>query len=402
MLWLFAEEWFWMLLTTALGALLGWWLRGSSAARDRATWEANLAAARRSADDAAAGRTRLETQLAEANGKISAGAGALSSLSHQEAEKDKLQDGEIARLKTEVESLRRQLADAASSRTGLESELSASRTKIAAGVAAMAAITKQEADKDKVQDGDIARLKADLDMARRQASDGATARASLEKELADARARAAAGATSLSTLTQQEADKDKLQDGEIARLKADLETARKQLSDAASARSGLEADLTATKSRVSAGVASLAALTQQEADKDKIQDGEIARLKADLEACRRQHADKDAEIGKYRAFEADRNAKLPLFLDRPRGVPDDLKLIKGVGEKLNTLLTSLGIFHFRQIANWTADEIAQVDAKMENFKGRIVRDEWLPQAKLLADGNHTEFEAKYGKMGENN
>jgi predicted flap endonuclease-1-like 5' DNA nuclease len=189
---------------------------------------------------------------------------------------------------------------------------------------------------------------------------------------------------------------------ERAALEADLAAARRSADDAAASRTRLEGQLAESNKKIAAGTASLSSLTQQEADKDKVQDGEIARLKAELDACRSQHAAKDAELAKYRAAAAALNEKLPTFLTAPRGVPDDLKLIKGVGEKLNTLLTSLGIFHFRQIANWTDDEIAQVDAKMENFKGRIIRDEWLPQAKLLADGKHEEFEAKYGKMGENN
>jgi NADH-quinone oxidoreductase subunit E len=67
------------------------------------------------------------------------------------------------------------------------------------------------------------------------------------------------------------------------------------------------------------------------------------------------------------------------------GQADDLKKIKGVGPKLEKLLNSLGFFHFDQIANWTADEIAWVDDNLEGFKGRVTRDEWVAQAKVLAD-----------------
>ncbi|NNJ67746.1 MAG: NADH-quinone oxidoreductase subunit NuoE [Boseongicola sp.] len=67
------------------------------------------------------------------------------------------------------------------------------------------------------------------------------------------------------------------------------------------------------------------------------------------------------------------------------GQPDDLKQIKGVGPKLEKLLNSLGFFHFDQVANWTADEIAWVDDNLEGFKGRVTRDEWVAQAKVLAN-----------------
>lgn len=94
-------------------------------------------------------------------------------------------------------------------------------------------------------------------------------------------------------------------------------------------------------------------------------------------------------------------AALPLFMSAPDGAADDLMLIKGIGPKLNKMLTGVGIFHFRQIASWSAADIAAVDAKLEMFKGRIDRDEWVAQAKLLAAGNTAEFERRYGKMGEN-
>ncbi len=66
------------------------------------------------------------------------------------------------------------------------------------------------------------------------------------------------------------------------------------------------------------------------------------------------------------------------------GQPDDLKKIKGVGPKLEKLLHSLGFFHFDQVAAWTAEEIAWVDENLEGFKGRVTRDEWVKQAKELA------------------
>ncbi len=75
----------------------------------------------------------------------------------------------------------------------------------------------------------------------------------------------------------------------------------------------------------------------------------------------------------------------PAGLSEARGgQADDLKLIKGVGPKLEKLLHSLGFFHFDQIANWTAEEIAWVDENLAGFKGRVTRDDWIVQAKVLA------------------
>lgn len=85
----------------------------------------------------------------------------------------------------------------------------------------------------------------------------------------------------------------------------------------------------------------------------------------------------------------------PAALDGPRGgQADDLKRIKGVGPKMEQLCNSLGFYHFDQIAAWTPDEVAWVDANLEGFKGRVSRDTWVDQAKLLASGGETEFSKK--------
>ncbi|MCB4454644.1 NADH-quinone oxidoreductase subunit E [Leisingera sp. McT4-56] len=81
----------------------------------------------------------------------------------------------------------------------------------------------------------------------------------------------------------------------------------------------------------------------------------------------------------------------PEILKEARGgLPDDLKLLKGVGPKLEEKLNELGFFHFDQIAEWTEAEVAWVDARLQ-FKGRIERDGWIEQAKRLAVGDETEF-----------
>jgi NADH-quinone oxidoreductase subunit E len=88
----------------------------------------------------------------------------------------------------------------------------------------------------------------------------------------------------------------------------------------------------------------------------------------------------------------------PQTLDAARdGKADDLKLIKGVGPKLEKLLHSLGFYHFDQVSEWTADEVAWVDQNLEGFKGRVSRDNWVDQAKILAAGGETEFSARKKK-----
>lgn len=77
--------------------------------------------------------------------------------------------------------------------------------------------------------------------------------------------------------------------------------------------------------------------------------------------------------------------KRPSAMERP-GMPDDLKLISGIGPKLEQVLNGLGVWTYAQIAAWKAEEIAWIDDYLA-FAGRIERDEWLEQASTLADSN---------------
>ncbi len=92
-------------------------------------------------------------------------------------------------------------------------------------------------------------------------------------------------------------------------------------------------------------------------------------------------------------------------LSRPKGLTgarggkaDNLQRISGVGPKNEKVLHSLGFFHFDQIAEWTAEQIGWVDDHLK-FGGRIKREEWTRQARLLADGKEAEFTRLYGSGG---
>lgn len=85
----------------------------------------------------------------------------------------------------------------------------------------------------------------------------------------------------------------------------------------------------------------------------------------------------------------------PAGIDRPALV-DDLKLISGVGPKIEGVLHSLGIFTFAQVASWKKAEREWVDGYLA-FHGRIDRDDWVKQAKALAKGGVAEYIRVFGK-----
>lgn len=81
----------------------------------------------------------------------------------------------------------------------------------------------------------------------------------------------------------------------------------------------------------------------------------------------------------------------PAVLAAPEGgKADDLKRIRGIGKQNEARLHGLGIWHFHQIAGWTADQAHWVGTYLA-FPGRIEREDWIAQAKVLAQGGETEF-----------
>lgn len=85
-------------------------------------------------------------------------------------------------------------------------------------------------------------------------------------------------------------------------------------------------------------------------------------------------------------------ATKPAGLAAPRGgTADNLRVIEGVGAKLEELLNSHGIWHYDQIAGWSDADVAWMDANLPRFKGRVTRDKWVAQAKLIGEVGVEEF-----------
>src|SRR5262249_15423252 len=135
--------------------------------------------------------------------------------------------------------------------------------------------------------------------------------------------------------------------------------------------------------------AEAAMLRQQVADRDAAL-AQLQDLAREREQLFGELADARAEAARYRQLIVDiENNAPPPILSGPAG-PDDLKLIVGVGPVLERMLHNLGVTTFRQISRWTERDVAEFDAKLPEFPGRIVRDQWVTQARAL-------HESKYGQ-----
>lgn len=74
-----------------------------------------------------------------------------------------------------------------------------------------------------------------------------------------------------------------------------------------------------------------------------------------------------------------------------KGSADDLKVIEGIGPALEKVLNENGIFHIDQIGSWGAAEVEWMDGNLKGFKGRVTRDKWVAQAKLIGEVGVEEF-----------
>ena len=78
-------------------------------------------------------------------------------------------------------------------------------------------------------------------------------------------------------------------------------------------------------------------------------------------------------------------------IDVGRGGPlQDLKRLRGIGVLIEKKLNSLGIVSYEQIANWTSADVDRI-SQILDFRGRIERESWVEQARILAAGGQTEF-----------
>jgi predicted flap endonuclease-1-like 5' DNA nuclease len=97
-------------------------------------------------------------------------------------------------------------------------------------------------------------------------------------------------------------------------------------------------------------------------------DGELARLKA-------ENATLWAKLRVYAS------GRLPGALDAAPADADNLEDINGVGPVLAKMLNDMGIYYFRQVAAWSEEDVDYVDSRLEDFKGRIHREDWVGSAK---------------------
>jgi predicted flap endonuclease-1-like 5' DNA nuclease len=83
----------------------------------------------------------------------------------------------------------------------------------------------------------------------------------------------------------------------------------------------------------------------------------------------------------------------------PAATEGDITQLKGLGPKLAATLAQLGYTRLDQIAALTPQQADELDARLGTFQGRMTRDRWIEQARLLVAGDRVGYEAAFGKLG---
>jgi predicted flap endonuclease-1-like 5' DNA nuclease len=263
---------------------------------------------------------------------------------------------------------------------------------------ALNASSKVEADRlaeqqDQPASEDAAKAETDRSAAAAKAEQDHLAEQAAAK--AEAEHRAAAAQAEQARLAAEVAAK-----AEAERRDAAAKAEQDRLAAEAAAKAEAErrdAAAKAEQDRLAAEAVAKAEAEHRDATEKAEQDRLVAEAEAERHAAAAQ-AEQDRSAAET-AAEAERQATAaaapgirPPALGAPQGAADDLKLIKGIGPNNERTLNGLGVYHFSQISDWSPDHASWIGHQMA-FAGRIERESWIPQAKLLAAGFDTDHSA---------
>lgn len=196
--------------------------------------------------------------------------------------------------------------------------------------------------------------------------------------------------------TRSERDKARSDLEACGRARADLEA---RLRDAPAAPAGTgagKASAPASAPLMSTSSAPASAATKAAAKAAPAKKPAAAKTAAEPKPAAKTAAAKPAP--KKAAAPAAKKAAAPAVAT---GKADNLRRLIGIGPVNERLLKGLGVTTYAQIAAWTEGDVKRIEEVL-NFDGRIAREKWIEQAKLLAAGDEAEFAKQFPTAGTAN
>ena len=369
-------------------------------AKDVEGWRQKAAAAETSAVERAAECDRLGVVHNELNGRIASLHAGLEKHSQQ-----------IVRLTSEAETQRRQIETQWSERLkGLEGERDAERRRAGESAERLAAEQKAHQGTRKTLDGTnleleergrkLAAFSTEIEDAKRRQSSlqtlidqRAAILAGQEQELGSLKDRAAALHADLGKREQRvlvlerELDAMRRRIGEFER---ELAQRDERLASASQTLSSCQLDLTSLAEKATFNRQELSGVIDQLRERVgelapalQAREAEVAKLLRQIADWEKSYEHRVGDLQTCEgALAAGQKTPANILLKRPDEV-DDIKEVRGIGPVLEQVLNRLGIYLFRQIAEFTPDDVDWVAANLPEFPRRIIWEGWIEQAREL-------------------
>ena len=377
------------IVASVLGAIIGWIARGG---RARHLVEQLTDRFQLKLDDTIRQRDRLTTESAKLRTTVETQQGAIHR--HEVA---------VAKATTEIESAREKEKSMSKSIFTLRTEREETKNKMMQFQQALILMKQRSADLENefIKSGDFYKAELAKSFEKRQA---------VEVKLDNAKAEYESFRNQLTSSRSEHESANKMLDSARARLD-NLDELEQQVIDLEASNAQLRHDAILEKQEIEILRRDIAELEEL-----KIQNRELAHCLKSMEHSRKQYED-DAMRYRSQADQSEQNSEtLRVRLDeveknfqdmesQQRNAlsdarkaaaeqltaksssattdVDDLKEIVGVGKAFERTLHDLGVFSFRQIANFGMTDIARVNAELQEFKGRMEQDDWIGQAKEL-------------------
>jgi predicted flap endonuclease-1-like 5' DNA nuclease len=419
-----ATTWLLLAIAALIGVAIGWWLRKKFCPCDDTAIRAELNTAKIEANEHKAKVQGLVGQVDAQKSEVtklkgsgsdilrhtqrideleSAAAGAATAAAAATLAAKTKHDAELNALKAELTAATTKHAEAEQKIQGFASAGSSASASADGAVAAESAkLTSRVTELEAAAAGAVAAAAAAT----------AAAKAKHDSELAAIKAELTAATTKHAEAEQKiqgfaaagssaSADSAKLT-ARIAELEAEQAKASASVTAAADGSAKLSARIAELEAEQTKGVAAAAAAATAAAGAATLSSSkhsdEIAALKAQLSECEAKNAEAQSTIQGFAAaaaaapsISAEQLAAGAGILGLSKLGMDDLKVVEGIGPKIDELLVAEGITTWHQLSNTPVERIQSIlDAAGSSF--RVANPAtWARQAGLLANARWAEF-----------